>query len=1185
MSSPSSIQCGAYELIEPVGSGTVATVWRGRHRRTGRAIAMKVITREKARNEEYRKRFVREAQSHVRMVHPSIVTVYDYGRIDEEAEARSEGELVAGSPYLAMEYTEGGSLWGAIEVDDWPTLRAVMLQVLDGLAYAHARGVVHRDLKPENILWFPGEPGHFKLSDFGIAQSLDELIGRQTRDIEDPIAGTPYYMPTEQLSGDWRRVGPWSDLYALGCVAFEAVAGHRPFDGLNLAEVGQAKFSGEMPAYEERFAVPDEFEQWVRRLMSREPSDRYRCAGDAAWVLRQMPAVDDAAAEGGGASASLERKFDTLPNSGSSEEPTPAVSFGPPPPMPNDWRVDESEMDRSELADSGLEVLGAREIPLVDREEERDALWESLQDVVEHGELRVVELRGRSGAGKTRLATWLAERAHELGVAIALETDHTRHGGSGEGLRTLVERALKVWELDRARTFDRVRQELETLANWSDTPVDEAGLERLAGVLADIARPESLEGSDTTAFRMRSPESRFRAVAHMLTAFGRDRPVVLVLDDLHWSRESVGLLSYLMDRREDLPVLAVTTVRDDALDGSGLESDLAELARRKGFRRIRVGPMEARDRAELVDHLLPLEPRAAQEVLQQAGRLPLFVVQLVRDWLDRGVLERTEGTYDVSGRGRRTHPTTLLELWDERIDQLVARVPGRSESAEVALEVAGVLGAIHDESVWRDAVERSGGRLTRQLTDALVREGMAWPSRGGWTFVDEKFVEKLRERAEASGRWEEYHRHCADALMAEASDAGGADRGRLIHHLLEAGEHERALGPMLEAASYRLDVGEYESAAEVLDRRRAVLDALDVPADARERAENGALRARLKLAAGDLRAAGRLADAVYERAETNGWVPEQGFTLLVKAVLEHKRGDYEAAERVLARADRAFSEAGWPAGRARVARERGVVYRRRGEFRRSREAFERAGDLYGDLGYEALLVDVDNAVGYTWLAENDAERAKKRFQRGLDRARQIGSRRKEARSWTFLGEEARLREDWDEARRCYQNAFDAGIERREPAKSVLELNLAMVEVGARRFDVAREHLEACRSAEIGHIEGVYALAAACLAGSEGVWRDWDARYREAVAQIDRAGGVELDEAWMAEWAGRLAVEWNESDRARRALELATDLWGDIGFEERAARCRRELRRLRDGDGSNVEGAGDDGADGNGSNEQ
>ncbi|WP_324277931.1 protein kinase domain-containing protein [Blastococcus brunescens] len=212
---------GRYALEHLIATGGMGEVWRGRDLRLGRPVAVKILRSEYADDPGFAARFRAEATHAAALSHPNIAAVHDYG----ETTSRATGERIA---YLVMELVEGAPL-SALLSDEGPLEPAAALSVLrqaaSALAEAHRAGLVHRDVKPANILIDPD--GHVKLTDFGIAWSAASVPLTRT----GQVIGTPQYMSPEQASGEAPR--PASDVYALGLVGYETLAGHAAFDGDN----------------------------------------------------------------------------------------------------------------------------------------------------------------------------------------------------------------------------------------------------------------------------------------------------------------------------------------------------------------------------------------------------------------------------------------------------------------------------------------------------------------------------------------------------------------------------------------------------------------------------------------------------------------------------------------------------------------------------------------------------------------------------------------------------------------------------------------------------------------------------------------------------------------------------------------------------------------------------------------
>ena len=192
---------GPYRVLQLLGRGGMATVFKGYHARLDRPVAIKAIHQAYTRDENFLTRFEREARIVARLDHPNIVPIYDY--------AEHEGQ-----PYLVIKYIEGQTLKEVIAAEPPPLERIVdlMSTVAAALDYAHSQGVLHRDLKPSNILI--DNNGVAYLTDFGLARMVGASESTMSRDM---VLGTPQYVSPEQAMGD-RELTPQSDLYSLGVI-------------------------------------------------------------------------------------------------------------------------------------------------------------------------------------------------------------------------------------------------------------------------------------------------------------------------------------------------------------------------------------------------------------------------------------------------------------------------------------------------------------------------------------------------------------------------------------------------------------------------------------------------------------------------------------------------------------------------------------------------------------------------------------------------------------------------------------------------------------------------------------------------------------------------------------------------------------------------------------------------------
>jgi serine/threonine-protein kinase len=264
---------GRYQIQRLLGAGGMAAVWSGRDLRLDRQVAIKEVSGEGLRQPMAVERFEREAQAVGRLQHPNVVSVYDVGAQD-------------GVPYLVMELVEGATVAQLLADGPLPVADAlsVAAQVCDGLAAAHAAGVIHRDVKPANLIVTPG--GVAKICDFGVARLLDSGgTGNLTRPAM--AMGSPSYMAPEQINGG--PVDPRTDLYGLGCTFYALLTGEPPFTGGGpLGIVHQHITTPPQPLRLRRPEVPPAVEALVADLLAKAPDDR---PPDAAAVRARIAAA------------------------------------------------------------------------------------------------------------------------------------------------------------------------------------------------------------------------------------------------------------------------------------------------------------------------------------------------------------------------------------------------------------------------------------------------------------------------------------------------------------------------------------------------------------------------------------------------------------------------------------------------------------------------------------------------------------------------------------------------------------------------------------------------------------------------------------------------------------------------------------------------------------------------------
>jgi hypothetical protein len=349
-------------------------VWRCRDEEQDAWVAIKAVRPERVDGSAGRL-FQTEILAVARLAHPAIVPVYDLVHAED------------GTALLVMALCPGVSLGSFIpERPAWPFVRSVLAQALDALAYAHARGVLHLDIKPDNLLvdTTAGDP-RVTLLDFGIARITQHASIQE----HFKILGTLEYMAPEQCTGSPERFGPWTDLFALGAVAFELCSGERPFVASATPAALLQRVTRRAPPLPLSPDVPPAFAKLCAKMLDPDPAERPLSSADVRAALFDEPETR------------VRRSF--------AKDPPPGA-YG---------------------------LFGLREVPLLGREEERRAIHEVLESARTEGRTTIAVLEGPAGVGKSRIARDAVEGAEEQGRAFGMTTSWSADGMNG-GCRALL---------------------------------------------------------------------------------------------------------------------------------------------------------------------------------------------------------------------------------------------------------------------------------------------------------------------------------------------------------------------------------------------------------------------------------------------------------------------------------------------------------------------------------------------------------------------------------------------------------------------------------------------------------------------------------------------------------------------------------------------------------------------------
>ncbi|MBN1947723.1 MAG: tetratricopeptide repeat protein [Bradymonadales bacterium] len=1199
---PNPIILGAFELHTVIGQGGMGQVWRGLHTSQRIPVAVKVVTRDYAREEKYLAGFRSEVRALAQLDHPGIVMVFDYGEIPAATAEASQGQLVEGSPFLVMEYAGSGSLSRVRGPLDWDELKGVLLFLLEVLAHAHARGVVHRDLKPANIL-FAGpddvRPGP-KLTDFGIAFARDAPTQGY---LAKGSLGSPAYMAPEQWFGDWRDYGPWTDLYAVGCIAYQLATGAPPFLGDTTLAIANAHMSRPPPPLAGTRVLPEGFEAWVRRLLQKEPHHRFQWAHDAAMALSQLPDPEEQkqprVSRGAGdlqwAGVAEEDISPTAVTDGVEVEPAaqPTVlisgeqRFGrqshagldlgagrsdccpiPTAVVPSTWMTATPPARSIRLVGVGLGIYGLRSIPLVDRQQELDRLWQSLLAVYQEKRPHLVVLQGPAGCGKSRLAQWICERASELGAATILKAVHSPLAGPGAGLARMMARHFQCVGLSRHEVTSRLRISLRRLGS---------GEEYEWNALTELIESagESLQEPQASMVRFTSSKQRYALLGRILERLTSSRPAIVWLDDVQWGMDSLQFAEHLIGEPSagPLPVLMILTAQEQALAGRHMEREsLEHLVQRPRTGQIPVGPLEGPHHFDLIRNLLFLQGDLAEQVERRSGGNPLFAIQLIGDWVRRGVLEVGPEGFALRHGERAVLPDDIHMVWIASLDQMVeqyARLhsargqsalealgkPGGlkeaqqlvSQQTQQVLEIATALGQVVDRFEWQQVCDRMGLPCPLDLPDALIRSQLAQPHESGFTLVHGMFRESLERLAREAGRWQRINRAAASMLGAVYPDRPRGISGRLGLHLVEAGEHQEALVPLLDAAHERCMQTDFPDALRLLDLREASLDLLAVPPDDLRRAEGWLLRSRILIHQADYNAARRWAERAGKAARSASAKGALAESLQLVGLTSLWRGQLKPAAEMFGRALELYRDASDRKGVARTLFHLGSTQLQQGEWSEAEKSVNEALLLSYQIPDWETWADSLRKLALVALKREDYDQATALNQQALDYYNREGHRYGVAACWNSLGNIHFTRGDRAAAEQAYRQVIamlcSIGVygEMIGP-----QLNLCLILLDTGQYEEARQQLEpvlqSCRERGVRvYLGAAHSLALAAAAGVKD-WYGWSRHFDKASSLLEETGQSNSDIAWALKLAGDLALAAGEPERARQAYLLAQDCY-------------------------------------------
>jgi tetratricopeptide (TPR) repeat protein len=714
-----------YRLDAELGQGGMGVVYQGYDTLLDREVAIKILSEQsKARlGSAGRARLLNEAQSAARLNHPNIVSIFDAGE-------------AGGLPYIVMELLQGESLHD-LRPDSIPQILSIARQISAALHHAHSLGVIHRDLKPENIVVLNN--GKIKLTDFGLARSATARLT-----MEGMIVGTVLYLAPEAATG--QGVDARADLYALGVLLYEMIAGVLPFtDNDPLAVISQHLYSPVTPLHVHRPDVTPALEELVLSLLEKQPECRPSNALEVQKAIETMEAVE-----------ALEAQTDQA------KTLAPVEAAGP-----------TLMLER---------IVRGR---LVGRERELAEVKAILRGAYS-GESSVLLVSGEAGIGKTRLVRELIAHAAVSGSKYLAGSCYSEGGMPYTPFPQLIATSFGISGI----SLDLPEYVMEDLAAISP---------ELRLSLPQVSEP---------VFDPQSDQQRvFESITAWAAALAKQAPIIIFIDDIHWGDSStLFLLRHLARRLVNQRVLIVLTYREVELgEANPLQNLLHDLNRERLSTRVKLTRFSLDQTRAMLETMLtptgPISSNLVEAIYRETEGNPFFIEEVTKALIEEGRLCYEDVCWVAQDEAEIQIPQSVRVTIQTRL----ARLP---EQAQEVLRLAAFIGREFEFEVLRQASDLEEEALIDALESAeraqIINEIKVGKAQTTFSFVHNLIPNTLRDGV-GTLRRQRLHRRVAEAIKAVFPD----DEARLetlAFHYEQAGDAGQAVSYFSRAANRALQV-------------------------------------------------------------------------------------------------------------------------------------------------------------------------------------------------------------------------------------------------------------------------------------------------------------------------------------------------------------------------------------------
>ncbi len=1142
---PNPDKIAQYKVQDLLGKGGMGAVFRAQDTRLNRTVAVKILTATDLPAEEIKERFLREARAGAQLNHPNIVTIYEVGE-DE------------GQSYIAMEYVQGRTLRQMLGEEPPSPLESIDIIAATGRALeaAHQQGIIHRDIKTDNIMVTEG--GEVKVMDFGLAKMVDASILTK----EGEIMGTVAYMSPQQATGE--PIDHRSDIFSLGVVFYELLAGQRPFSGdQEIAIVFSLLNEEPMGIRELNPEVPRELEQIVFKALQKEPQDRYEDIGQMVADLEKVRRVMTGAVEG---------------------------------------TLEELELVAAEEVAAEEREFRAQ---LVGREKKLEELKELLHTTT-LGEGQTVLICGEAGIGKTRLVSELSKHARTKKIRTL--TGACVHRMKSYPYHPFVEALQEYFQLKGV-------EGVQKLESFVDTKAPE-----LRAQISVLKVFLNLEGQETAQVVNR--EELLQSIIKLIERAAAERPLILFIDDLQWADEdTLSLFHYTARWIRRAKVLLVGTYRpeDLAVPGDEITNLLPRVRQEMNREGLMVElPLErlrAEDLQPMVGSLFPradFGERFYESLFAETEGNPLFVLETIKLMKAEGMIVQENEHYRLEeSPDRLAIPSKVHDVIKRRLQRL-------NEEEHDILEVASVEGEAFNSATVAECLGLNKIKVLKTLQRLEREHHVIHAAEKRYHFDHAKIRDLLYQEILPELRVE-YHMLVGSYLRANFSQDEQVIP-QIAHHLLEAEDPEGALPFLIKAAERAKRVFANAEAIELLNKAGEIaeqiswenegqrtdslagigehlgdiyvltgrhqeaieaytgaLDLKDLPGEKCSCLMRKTSSVREKQGAFDqaLESLQKAQECVEPMGEKDEARRELGRISIERGAVHYKMGEVEKAEEEIRQGLDLLEDSGASADLAAGYHYLGIVNRSRGDYDGAIQMHTRSLKLREEIGDRWGIALSYNNLGIAYKNLGKKELAAQMYQRCLEIFEQIGYRLGVAGLLNNLGSLAQDKGDYHRAREMFQRSLEIRQEignRHGVAMSLTNLGLVCLECG--EHDQAREilnqSLELQRDLGLGDFESITCSYLAQVCCRLGCCQEASDMADEAVtlaAAAGQRGNEGLARRVWGEVRIHMAQEAAEEERAELIksagleLERSREIFEELGMEQEIGRTLLDLARL------------------------